>query len=99
MRQIASAKYAEREEGSSRLERCCWQNPDNLDLVSRGLDVPDAEVRWRCWRVIRTIRPCLLCGGRGRAIRGLGVFDDDHICGNCRGDGSRWQPKGHDGRR
>jgi hypothetical protein len=92
LEQLSSPRWLVRERGTDRLIRCCQQETRWLKVVVEHLEDPDAEVRMRCSRVLRTVRPCPTCIG-SRMPPGMQVWGDlrapnIETCWACRGTGT-----------
>ena len=83
---LGSRYYAEREAA----QRICEGGGVSVEALSRGLESPDIEVRWRCSRALLVIagRPvqgqCPSCDGKGQ--RRFSGFDWVQ-CSTCEGVG------------
>lgn len=87
---LGSPWSIEREASSSYLLATCRRRPELLETLAPSLESPDPEVRWRFWRVARTLRPCELCKGKGLILDWWSV---EYPCRYCGGRGSTWMPR------
>jgi hypothetical protein len=99
MRALGDAKCGRRDLAQNRLMRWVDRMPGHPDDLAResffvaGLGSPDAEVRMRCYSILRHWHPCYACQGTRRVVRQHqnGVTTLHGMCGVCMGTGDGQQ--------
>lgn len=85
--QLASPRWAAREAATAHLVARGRRDEKVLAAVARAaMTTRDVERSWRCMRVLKTVKRCSMCAGKGWCER----YGEPENCPQCRGAGTAY---------